>query len=84
MVGIGLGAYLGVGIALMTSVLPSANNWGKDLGVINVANAFPQVVGPAIAAFAILTFHSYTVLFILGTILALLGALLVQRIKGVR
>jgi MFS family permease len=83
-VGIGFGAYLGVDIALITQVLPSARNRGKDLGVINIANAFPQVVGPAIAAFAILTFHSYTVLFILGTILALLGALLVQRIKGVR
>ncbi len=68
----------------MTSVLPSANNWGKDLGVINIANAFPQMLGLAVAAFAIITFHSYTVLFILETVLALLGALLVQRIKGVR
>ncbi len=82
--GIGLGAYLGVDLTLMTSVLPSANNWGKDLGVINIVTDFPQMLGLAVAAFAIITFHSYTVLFILGTILALLGALLVQRIKSMR
>jgi MFS family permease len=83
-VGIGFGAYLGVDIALITQVLPSARKRDKDLGVINIANAFPQVMSPEVAAFAIITFHSYTVLFILGTILALLGALLVQRMKGVR
>ncbi len=43
--GIGFGAYLGVDIALITQVLPSANARGKDLGVINIANALPQVVG---------------------------------------
>jgi len=65
-------------------VLPSAGNRGKDLGVINVANAFPQVVGPAVAAFAIKAFHSYTVLFIFGAILASLSALLVQQMKDMR
>ncbi len=32
--GIGFGAYLGVDIALITQVLPSANARGKDLGVL--------------------------------------------------
>src|SRR5689334_17694343 len=35
--GIGFGGYLGVDIALITQVLPSANARGKDLGVINIA-----------------------------------------------
>ena len=82
--GIGFGAYLGVDIALITQVLPSANARGKDLGVINIANAFPQVVGSAIAALVINAFHSYTLLFVLAAILASLGAILIQRIKGVR
>jgi MFS family permease len=64
--GIGFGAYLGVDIALITQVLPSANARGKDLGVINIANAFPQVVGSAIAAVVINAFHSYTILFVLA------------------
>ncbi len=82
--GLGFGAYLGVDIALITQVLPSANARGKDLGVINIANAFPQVVGSAIAALLINAFHSYTMLFVLAAILAVLGAMLIQRIQGVR
>ncbi len=82
--GLGFGAYLGVDIALITQLLPSANARGKDLGVINIANAFPQIVGVSIAAFVVNTFHSYTLLFVLAAILALLGAGLIQRIKSVR
>ena len=82
--GLGFGAYLGVDIALITQLLPSANSRGKDLGVINIANAFPQIVGVSIAATVVNTFHSYTLLFVLAAILALLGAGLIQRIKSVR
>jgi MFS family permease len=82
--GIGFGAYLGVDIALITQVLPSANARGKDLGVINIANAFPQVVGVTIAALVVNAFHSYTLLFVVAAALALLGAVLIQRIKSVR
>ena len=82
--GIGFGAYLGVDIALITQVLPSASARGKDLGVINIANALPQVVGSAVAALVINSFHSYTLLFIFAAILAALGAVLIQRIKAVR
>src|SRR5712691_5531740 len=82
--GLGFGAYLGVDIALITQVLPSANARGKDLGVINIANAFPQVVGVTTAAFVVNTFHSYTVLFVLAAVLAVLGAVLIQQIKSVR
>jgi len=82
--GLGFGAYLGVDIALITQLLPSANSRGKDLGVINIANAFPQIVGVSIAAIVVNTFHSYTLLFVLAAILALLGAGLIQRIKSVR
>ena len=82
--GIGFGAYLGIDIALITQVLPSANARGKDLGVINIANALPQVIGSAIAALVITISHSYTILFILAAVFASLGALLIQQIKSVR
>jgi MFS family permease len=82
--GLGFGAYLGVDIALITQLLPSANARGKDLGVINIANALPQVVGVTIAAFVVNTFHSYTVLFVIAAVLAVLGAVLIQQIKSVR
>jgi MFS family permease len=82
--GIGFGAYLGVDIALITQVLPSANARGKDLGVINIANALPQVVGSATAALVITVFHSYTILFVLAALLASFGAVLIRQIKSVQ
>jgi MFS family permease len=82
--GIGFGAYLGVDIALITQVLPSANARGKDLGVINIANALPQVVGSATAALVISLFHSYTILFVIAALLASFGAALIRQIKSVR
>lgn len=81
--GVGFGAYLGVDIALITQVLPSATARGKDLGIINIANALPQVIGSVIAAVVINAFHSYTLLFVCAALLASLGAILIQRIKGV-
>ncbi|UMG91458.1 MFS transporter [Nocardioides sp. TF02-7] len=40
--GIGFGAYTAVDFALITQVLPSADDRAKDLGVINIANALPR------------------------------------------
>ncbi|GAA2801863.1 hypothetical protein [Nonomuraea dietziae] len=44
--GLGFGVYLSVDNALVTQVLPTASGRAKDLGVINVANSGPQVLGP--------------------------------------
>ena len=35
---------------MITQVLPSAVGRAKDLGVINIANALPQVLAPGVAA----------------------------------
>ena len=48
--GIGFGAYTAVDFALITEVLPEAADRAKDLGVINIANALPQVLAPVLAA----------------------------------
>lgn len=48
--GIGSGAYQGVDFAMIGQVLPAARDRGKDLGVINIANALPQVLAPVVAA----------------------------------
>jgi len=53
-------------VALVTLVLPSANNRAKDLGSINIAKTLPQSLGPVIAAFVMSAFHSYTRLIIIG------------------
>ena len=48
--GVGHGVYFAVDLALVTDVLPDKEHHAaKDLGVLNVANALPQSVAPAIA-----------------------------------
>lgn len=47
--GLGQGCYGAVDIALMADVLPSAEDRGKDLGLINLAVTLPQAIAPLIA-----------------------------------
>ena len=81
--GAGYGVYLAVDQALITQVLPAAADRGRDLGVINVANSLPQVLGPVIAAPIVTTLGGYPVLYGATAAIALLSAVLVTRIKSV-
>ncbi|GIM90649.1 MFS transporter [Paractinoplanes toevensis] len=81
--GLGFGVYLSVDQALITQVLPSAEDRGRDLGVINIANSAPQVLGPALA-FPIVTYlGGYPVLFLVVAAITVLGSVLVTRIRSV-
>ncbi|MCC5578840.1 MULTISPECIES: MFS transporter [Microtetraspora] len=81
--GIGFGAYFAVDNALITQVLPAAKGRGKDLGLINIANSGPQVLGPVIAGPIVASFGGYTVLYLTAGVLVLLGAVFVWKIKSV-
>ncbi|GAA3680160.1 MFS transporter [Arthrobacter ginkgonis] len=83
LLGLGFGTYLAVDFALLTQVLPSAAARGKDMGVINVANALPQVIAPAIALVAVKFLGGYTALFVVAALIGLGGAALVRNIKSV-
>ncbi|MDX5319242.1 MAG: MFS transporter, partial [Actinomycetes bacterium] len=50
LMGAGFGAYTAVDLALISRVLPSAGDRARDLGIINIANALPQVLAPLIAS----------------------------------
>ena len=82
--GLGFGCFSAVDQALMSEVLPSAKSFGKDLGVVNIAAALPQVLAPAFAGAIILAFGGYIALFPIGIVLAVLGAFAVWPIKAVR
>lgn len=85
--GIGQGVYLAIDLALAAAVLPEGGKEAaKDLGVLNIANALPQSLAPAIAPIflAIGGGNNYTALFAAAAVFALLGALSIQPIKGVR
>ncbi|MBT2597433.1 MFS transporter [Arthrobacter sp. ISL-72] len=81
--GIGFGAYLAVDFALITQVLPSALDRGKDLGVINIASSLPQVLAPLIAFPFVTLWGGYVSLYIAAAVIGLLGAVFVVKIKGV-
>jgi MFS family permease len=81
--GIGFGAYLAVDFALITQVLPSAADRGKDLGVINIANSLPQVIAPALAWPFVTLWGGYVSLYVAAAVIGLLGAVFVVKIKRV-
>ncbi|MGH3760824.1 MFS transporter [Actinophytocola sp.] len=81
--GLGFGVYTSVDFALMTEVLPKAGDRGKDLGVINVANALPQVLAPVLAAPIVTYLGGYPVLYGLAAVVGVAGAVLVYRIRSV-
>lgn len=82
--GIGFGVFTSVDFALMTDVLPTAADRGKDLGIINIANSLPQVAAPALAAPIVTHLGGYRALYLTAAVIGLAGAGLVTRIKGVR
>jgi hypothetical protein len=81
--GAGFGVYLSVDTALITQVLPGAAARAKDLGVINIANSAPQVLGPAISAPIVVYLGGYPVLYAVTAVFTLLGGVLVFKIRSV-
>ncbi|MHA6669094.1 MFS transporter [Homoserinimonas sp. A447] len=82
--GLGYGTFLSVDQALATQVLPDAQSRGKDLGIMNIASAVPQAIAPLLGAFIVAALAGFQGLFLLAAAVALLGALAVLPIKGVR
>jgi MFS family permease len=88
LMGTAYGIYVGVDMALVVDVLPNPDDAGKDLGVLNMANALPQTVAPvfgaALLAVSSPSHQNYDLLLYTAAVAALLGALVVLPIKKVR
>ena len=82
--GLGTGVFTSVDFALVTEVLPAAESNGKDIGIITLAIALPNVLSPIVAAVMVNSLGGYTGLYLLSGALSILGGVLVYRIKGVR
>jgi len=82
--GLGMGVFLSVDLALASQVLPRAEDRGKDMGIINTAIFLPMILSPIIAGVTLSALHSYVVLFSLLAVGTLLSAILVLPIKSVR
>lgn len=86
--GFAYGIYSAIDTALVVDVLPNADKPGKDLGVINIANALPQSLAPAFAAILLgvgsATHQNYTLMLWGAAIAGILGALAIIPVKKVR
>jgi MFS family permease len=86
--GFGGGGFFAVDLALATEVLPNSEDTGKDLGVLVITNGLPQSIAPAIApgiiALGGAAISGYSLLYLVGAVVAVLGAVFIYRIKGVR
>jgi MFS family permease len=84
LLGLGFGVYLSVDLALVTQVLPSQTGYAKDLGIINIASAGPQVLAPAIAAPIVSSLGGYPALYLTVAVIVVLGSAFVWKVRSVR
>jgi MFS family permease len=82
LLGIGTGFFFAVSGAVAVRVLPSAENAGKDLAVMNIGNTLPQSLVP-FAAPALLALGGFPLFYGVLAVLAALGTLAVARIPEI-
>jgi MFS family permease len=83
--GLGFGIYTAVDLALVADVLPNPGQNAKDLGVFNIAGALPFSLAPACAPIILaIGGGSYGVLYAVAGLCAVIGALAILRVRGVR
>lgn len=80
--GLATGVFFAVDSAMCVRMLPSAEDAGKDLAVINMANTLPQSVVPLIAP-VFLALGGFPSLYVFLAALGLLGGLLVLRLPEI-
>ena len=82
--GLAFGVYLAVDAALVTQVLPDEKNVARDLGILNIANAGPQIIAPFIGAQVIALMGGYNALLAAAAVCAVGSALAILPVRGVR
>ena len=82
--GAGYGIYIAVDQALNVDVLPSQEEAGKDLGILNLANTVGQVLAPEVVGAIVLATGSYAALFPIAVVAVLLGAVFIMLIRRVK
>ena len=80
--GAGYGAFQSVSQALSLVVLPSPANAGRDLGIINIASAVPQVIGAPIAGLVVAELGGYRGLFVFAGVLAIAASAAFARVPS--
>ncbi|NEB79833.1 SLC45 family MFS transporter [Streptomyces sp. SID14478] len=82
--GIFIGTYFGVDLAVMSLVLPHHDRVGRDFGLLAVATGLPQIVSGALAGGLLTFFGGYTALYVFGIVTALISGITISFVKTVR
>jgi MFS family permease len=82
--GAAFGVYLAVDQALISRVLPNLDNAARDLGIMNIANAGPQIIAPVVGGILVTLSGGYQVLFWVAIVSVCLSAVFVRFIRSVR
>ncbi|WP_454809350.1 MFS transporter [Paenarthrobacter nitroguajacolicus] len=81
--GFAYGMYIAVDQALLAQVLPDAENQGKDMGILNIANTGPQILAPIVAGVIVST-AGFQLVFIIAVVLAIVAGLALVPIRRVK
>jgi len=84
---LGQGLYYSVDIAVAAAVIPKDEGAAKAMGVFQIANSLPQSLAPAIAPVFLAiggTGQNYQAVFFAGVVFAVLGALALVPVRGVK
>lgn len=88
LLGVGYGAYMSVGLALATDLLPFPDDHARDLGFVNVSASLGQLLGPLIGAGLVALVGGFWLLFAAGAVLSALGGVATlaigRRVRSVR
>lgn len=89
--GVGQGLYVSVELAIVAEVVTDPTTAARDFGVSNIGNTLPQTLVPVIAPVALAVpllggdgGENFAALFLLGSALTLVGAVLILPIRAFR
>ena len=77
-----MGMYYAIDTALMIEVLPDKDGAaGRDLGMTNVSTTLGMTLGPTVAGQVVAITGSYQLVWIIGSAIVLLAALLIVPVR---
>lgn len=81
--GLGYAVYGAVDQALNIDVLPSKEEAGKDLGILNIATTLGQMVGPLITS-VLVGMSGYGLVFPTAIVFAVVACIFIQLIRSTK
>ena len=82
LLGVGYGAYMSVGLALGTDLLPFPEDHARDLGFVNTSASLGQLIGPLLGAGLVALVGDFWLLFLVGGILSIGGGFTTLAIRS--